>query len=426
MKKDTKNNKNNITSYIAIIDVIVIILGIFAWIKITDKTKYFNKVFNSSYIASKEFVSNFDLSRYLENNSTLNISLTGENNDDPIKLQLKNYVQKTIFGLSLSYKNYDLNYIGQNGKYYLTSNSLLDNTYELDENEPYNQIISFSNNSDITDNINNILRKLKNALRESLNKKYISKKKTKTLIGENQEKVTKYSYNLNKDSLSKLIKTISKDEDLQNAALSALRQNSKYKDITYDDLEKVLEEIAIDGTFNIYVKNGKIKKVSIYLLNTVEIEYYTTDDYAKMTIKSEKNHNIFTFNYNFENKELAVTLTKNQNKVSEFLIENQDNLNISYSMYVNDDKISGKITNKFNDDSKESGVLTISNSKTNVNIAYSKTKENDIEMTDYANAVKLSDPTDNEIAKITDAVEELFKSDFIKNFIELFNGLQEE
>ena len=145
-----------------------------------------------------------------------------------------------------------------------------------------------------------------------------------------------------------------------------------------------------------------------------------------MTIKSEKNHNIFTFNYNFENKELAVTLTKNQNKVSEFLIENQDNLNISYSMYVNDDKISGKITNKFNDDSKESGVLTISNSKTNVNIAYSKTKENDIEMTDYANAVKLSDPTDNEIAKITDAVEELFKSDFIKNFIELFNGLQEE
>ena len=47
-------------------------------------------------------------------------------------------------------------------------------------------------------------------------------------------------------------------------------------------------------------------------------------------------------------------------------------------------------------------------------------------MTDYANAVKLSDPTDNEIAKITDAVEELFKSDFIKNFIELFNGLKEE
>lgn len=426
MKKDTKNTKNNITSYIAIIDVIVIILGIFALIKITDKTKYFNKVFNSSYIASKEFVSNFDLSRYLENNSTLNISLTVENKEDPIKLQLKNYVQKTIFGLSLSYKNYDLNYIGQNGKYYLTSNSLLDNTYELDENEPYNLIISFSNNSDITDNINNILRKLKNALRESLNKKYISKKKTKTLIGENQEKVTKYSYNLNKDSLSKLIKTISKDEDLQNVALSALRQNSKYKDITYDDLEKVLEEIAIDGTFNIYVKNGKIKKVSIYLLNTVEIEYYTTDDYAKMTIKSEKNHNIFTFNYNFENKELAVTLTKNQNKVSEFLIENQDNLNISYSMYVNDDKISGKVTNKFNDDSKESGVLTISNSKTNVNIAYSKTKENDIEMTDYANAVKLSDPTDNEINKFTDAVEELFKSDFIKNFIELFNGLQEE
>ena len=49
--------------------------------------------------------------------------------------------------------------------------------------------------------------------------------------------------------------------------------------------------MIINGTFNIYVQNNKIKKISIYALNDAEIDLYLTDDYVLLNLKSEKNHN---------------------------------------------------------------------------------------------------------------------------------------
>lgn len=424
MKKNFKTNQKYF--YVTLIIAILIIsTGLILSIKINEKSKYFKKVFESSYIVSNKFISFLNLNKYTENNTTMNINLSGTNSDDTINLQLQNYIDKNLIAVNLNYKNYDLSYLTQNGKYYLKSDSLLENVYELNEDDFYNNFLKNFNNSAFIDNTTNLLKKAKNILNKSLDKKYVSKKTTTTLIGETEEKVTRYSYSLNKDSLSKLINNACQDEDIKNAITAALKANSKFKDINVTDIKTILEENIINGTFNIYVKNGKIKKVSIYLLDSAEIEYYVTDDYMKLTIKGEKTHNIFTVNYNLANKEATVTLAKNSSKVNEFLITLDDNLKISYEVYLDDKKLSGIITHRYTNDTKDAGIITITDNERIINISYSKETEENISPYDFSNAVQISTPTEKEITKITSAATDLMQSSFIKNIIELYKGLKD-
>ncbi len=424
MKKNFKTNQKYF--YVTLIIAILIIsTGLILSIKINEKSKYFKKVFESSYIVSNKFISFFNLTKYTENNTTMNINLSGTNSADTINLQLQNYIDKNLIAVNLNYKNYDLSYLTQNGKYYLKSDSLLENIYELNENDFYNNFLKNFNNSAFIDNTTNLLKKAKNILNKSLDKKYVSKKSTTTLVGETEEKVTRYSYSLNKDSLRKLINNACQDEDIKNAITAALKANSKFKDINVTDIKTILEENIINGTFNIYVKNGKIKKVSIYLLDSAEIEYYVTDDYMKLTIKGEKTHNIFTVNYNLANKEATVTLAKNSSKVNEFLITLDDNLKISYEVYLDDKKLSGIITHRYTNDTKDAGIITITDNERIINISYSKETEENISPYDFSNAVQISTPTEKEITKITSAATDLMQSSFIKNIIELYKGLKD-
>lgn len=424
MKKNFKTNQKYF--YVTLIIAILIIsTGLILSIKINEKSKYFKKVFESSYIVSNKFISFLNLTKYTENNTTMNINLSGTNSADTINLQLQNYIDKNLIAVNLNYKNYDLSYLTQNGKYYLKSDSLLENVYELNEDDFYNNFLKNFNNSAFIDNTTNLLKKAKNILNKSLDKKYVSKKTTTTLVGETEEKVTRYSYSLNKDSLSKLINNACQDEDIKNAITAALKANSKFKDINVTDIKTILEENIINGTFNIYVKNGKIKKVSIYLLDSAEIEYYVTDDYMKLTIKGEKTHNIFTVNYNLANKEATVTLAKNSSKVNEFLITLDDNLKISYEVYLDDKKLSGIITHRYTNDTKDAGIVTITDNERIINISYSKEIEENISPYDFSNAVQISTPTEKEITKITNAATDLMQSSFIKNIIELYKGLKD-
>ena len=180
--------------------------------------------------------------------------------------------------------------------------------------------------------------------------------------------------------------------------------------------------MIINGTFNIYVQNNKIKKISIYALNDAEVDLYLTDDYVLLNLKSEKNHNLFTFNYNRKTKELTVYIVKNAKKAGELLINLSGNLNIDYTIYNNDTKSSGSIVNTYTSDDKTSGVINFTDKK--VNIEYSITNDNSINNYDVSKATSISDPTDTEKNKIATAYNDIKNSEFINSLIDIYKKLE--
>ena len=431
-KTTTKNNpKKNINKKIItsiLVIILLIIISIFVVFRLTDKSRYFKDIISEGYNISTNIFEKLNLSNYIKDDTTLKLALSNDNSTDKINLGFQNYQDKNFFNINLKYKDYDLNYFHQNDKYYLESTSLLDNIYELNTDDSINKIITnilkLSNDNNYNSDITHLFKELKDVLQKSINKKYITVKKTKTLINNSEEKVTRYSYPLNKESLSKFITNISKNKELKSLIIASLNNYYQATKIGEDNFNDALNEMIINGTFNIYVQNNKIKKISIYALNDAEIDLYLTDDYVLLNLKSEKNHNLFTFNYNRKTKELTVYIVKNAKKAGELLINLSGNLNIDYTIYNNDTKSSGSIVNTYTSDDKTSGIINFTFNDKKVNIEYSITKDNSINNYDVSKATSISDPTDTEKNKIATAYNDIKNSEFINSLIDIYKKLE--
>ena len=217
-------NKKIITSILVII--LLIITSIFVIFRLTDKSRYFKDIISEGYNISTNLFEKLNLSNYIKDDTTLKLALSNDNSTDKINLGFQNYQDKNFFNINLKYKDYDLNYFHQNDKYYLESTSLLDNIYELNTDDSINKIITnilkLSNDNNYNSDITHLFKELKDVLQKSINKKYITVKKTKTLINNSEEKVTRYSYPLNKESLSKFITNISKNKELKSLIIASL------------------------------------------------------------------------------------------------------------------------------------------------------------------------------------------------------------
>mgnify|MGYP004675497659 CR=1 FL=1 len=396
--------KNNIKKIIyAVVGLIIVIITSLIIVRINkeNKTKYFEEIFINSYQFSDKFFAKLDLRKYLEDNTTLNISLgTSKDSEDKINLKINNYLNKNIFSTNINYKNYDLNYLRQDEKYYLQSNTLLDNTYELNKNSTFNKLTDGAINLLTSDDmdINYLLKEVKDTLVKSIDTKYITKNNTTTIINNKEEEVIRYNYPLNSKSLNKLVTNISKN------------------------IIDTLNNMIINGTFNVYVKNNKIRKVSIYLTNDAEIDFYITDDYMMLNLNSTKNNNIVTINYNRKSNELSLSVVKKSQKIFDTIINLQENFKIDYNFYANNKKYEGSISNTYTNPEKNAGIINFTHKNSEITIEYAKTHE-DINSLDVSTVKEITSPSANEKLKIKDAYNELKNSGFIKNFTELLNDL---
>ena len=420
--------KNNIKKIIyAVVGLIVVIITSLIIVRINkeNKTKYFEEIFINSYQFSDKFFAKLDLRKYLEDNTTLNISLgTPKDSEDKINFKINNYLNKNIFSTNINYKNYDLNYLRQDEKYYLQSNTLLDNTYELNKNSTFNKLTDGAINLLTSDDmdINYLLKEVKDTLVKSIDTKYITKNTTTTIINNKEEEVIRYNYPLNSKSLNKLVTNISKNRVIKNLIIKSLNNIYKQEVVTSDNIIATLNNMIINGTFNVYVKNNKIRKVSIYLTNDAEIDFYITDDYMMLNLNSTKNNNIVTINYNRKSTELSLSVVKKSKKIFDTIINLQENFKIDYNFYANNKKCEGSISNTYTNPEKNAGIINFTHKNSAITIEYAKTHE-DINSLDVSTVKEITSPSANEKLKIKAAYNELKNSGFIKNFTELLNDL---
>lgn len=420
--------KNNIKKIIyAVVGLIVVIITSLIIVRINkeNKTKYFEEIFINSYQFSDKFFAKLDLRKYLEDNTTLNISLgTPKDSEDKINFKINNYLNKNIFSTNINYKNYDLNYLRQDEKYYLQSNTLLDNTYELNKNSTFNKLTDGAINLLTSDDmdINYLLKEVKDTLVKSIDTKYITKNTTTTIINNKEEVVIRYNYPLNSKSLNKLVTNISKNRVIKNLIIKSLNNIYKQEVVTSDNIIATLNNMIINGTFNVYVKNNRIRKVSIYLTNDAEIDFYITDDYMMLNLNSTKNNNIVTINYNRKSNELSLSVVKKSQKIFDTIINLQENFKIDYNFYANNKKYEGSISNTYTNPEKNAGIINFTHKNSEITIEYAKTHE-DINSLDVSTVKEITSPSDNEKLKIKDAYNELKNSGFIKNFTELLSDL---
>lgn len=420
--------KNNIKKIIyAVVGLIVVIITSLIIVRINkeNKTKYFEEIFINSYQFSDKFFAKLDLRKYLEDNTTLNISLgTAKDSEDKINFKINNYLNKNIFSTNINYKNYDLNYLRQNEKYYLQSNTLLDNTYELNKNSTFNKLTDGAINLLTSDDmdINYLLKEVKDTLVKSIDTKYITKNTTTTIINNKEEVVIRYNYPLNSKSLNKLVTNISKNRVIKNLIIKSLNNIYKQEVVTSDNIIVTLNNMIINGTFNVYVKNNRIRKVSIYLTNDAEIDFYITDDYMMLNLNSTKNNNIVTINYNRKSNELSLSVVKKSQKIFDTIINLQENFKIDYNFYANNKKYEGSISNTYTNPEKNAGIINFTHKNSEITVEYAKTHE-DINLLDVSTVKEITSPSDNEKLKIKDAYNELKNSGFIKNFTELLSDL---
>lgn len=420
--------KNNIKKIIyAVVGLIVVIITSLIIVRLNkeNKTKYFEEIFINSYQFSDKFFAKLDLRKYLEDNTTLNISLgTPKDSEDKINFKINNYLNKNIFSTNINYKNYDLNYLRQDEKYYLQSNTLLDNTYELNKNSTFNKLTDGAINLLTSDDmdINYLLKEVKDTLVKSIDTKYITKNTTTTIINNKEEEVIRYNYPLNSKSLNKLVTNISKNRVIKNLIIKSLNNIYKQEVVTSDNIIATLNNMIINGTFNVYVKNNRIRKVSIYLTNDAEIDFYITDDYMMLNLNSTKNNNIVTINYNRKSNELSLSVVKKSQKIFDTIINLQENFKIDYNFYANNKKYDGSISNTYTNPEKNAGIINFTHKNSEITIEYAKTHE-DINSLDVSTVKEITSPSDNEKLKIKDAYNELKNSGFIKNFTELLNDL---
>ena len=213
-----------------------------------------------------------------------------------------------------------------------------------------------------------------------LDNKNITKKRIKIDINNKNTLVTVYSYKLNKEMLSTLLKNINLDDlDLEN--------NEYY--------------------VNIYTKFKKIKRIEIKDIVTININ----DDNIIIDYKIESSS--FKINYDKVNKNINFITYLDNIKVLEYTFSKNDNLNITWKMYNENTVV------------KEWNIILVKND-INYIISINDNYKLDIllsyDVNDFTNVSNFTILSDDDAIKINEEVyNTLMNIDVIKGFLEVFN-----
>lgn len=417
--------------FIIIAAIIVIVGVIFLIIKITDKTVYYKNVINTSF--NKITTSINELDKITGNNTSFSDSIIVngdiQDNTSKVGIELKTNLKDKILQGKINYNTYDLNYIYQDNKSYISSDSIFNNTYQIDSKlgsidlDNILSNITIESSADTAELINTI-NSLKAIITSSLENKYISKKTTKTIIDKTEESVTRYSYTLNKESLKKFLDKLNKNNNLKKKIINLVNTIAKDEVLTESNFRSELESKIINGTFNIYTQGSKVRKVSIYLVDFLNIDFTSNNGYDRVEFTNEKKSNNVIVNYNTNSKEYTISLFQKSSKRFDITFMMDNDINASYSVYANNDKITGTIT--------VTDVMNIKNRKIKATINYNNktftinctiNKNDSVSKMDVSNAITNGTPSEEEQLKFKNAISEFTNSSLVKDLSSLVLNL---
>lgn len=417
--------------FIIIAAIIVIVGVIFLIIKITDKTVYYKNVINTSF--NKITTSINELDKITGNNTSFSDSIIVngdiQDNTSKVGIELKTNLKDKILQGRINYNTYDLNYIYQDNKSYISSDSIFNNTYQIDSKlgsidlDNILSNITIESSADTAELINTI-NSLKAIITSSLENKYISKKTTKTIIDKTEESVTRYSYTLNKESLKKFLDKLNKNNNLKEKIINLVNTIAKDEVLTESNFRSELESKIINGTFNIYTQGSKVRKVSIYLVDFLNIDFTSNNGYDRVEFTNEKKSNNVIVNYNTNSKEYTISLFQKSSKRFDITFMMDNDINASYSVYTNNDKITGTIT--------VTDVMNIKNRKIKATINYNNktftinctiNKNDSVSKMDVSNAITNGTPSEEEQLKFKNAISEFTNSSLFKDLSSLVLNL---
>lgn len=417
--------------FIIIAAIIVIVGVIFLIIKITDKTVYYKNVINTSF--NKITTSINELDKITGNNTSFSDSIIVngdiQDNTSKVGIELKTNLKDKILQGRINYNTYDLNYIYQDNKSYISSDSIFNNTYQIDSKlgsidlDNILSNITIESSADTAELINTI-NSLKAIITSSLENKYISKKTTKTIIDKTEESVTRYSYTLNKESLKKFLDKLNKNNNLKKKIINLVNTIAKDEVLTESNFRSELENKIINGTFNIYTQGSKVRKVSIYLVDFLNVDFTSNNGYDRVEFTNEKKSNNVIINYNTNSKEYTISLFQKSSKRFDITFMMDNDINASYSVYTNNDKITGTIT--------VTDVMNIKNRKIKATINYNNktftisctiNKNDSVSKMDVSNAITNGTPSEEEQLKFKNAISEFTNSSLFKDLSSLVLNL---
>lgn len=350
-----KKNKLNKTKLIIISLVLIVLLFIFILIDIfEDKSKIYQKSLNLIREKINELIPIYDNIPTInfKNNLQMNASVN-KNSEELINLNINTNDNEKLYQLNIINKstNEDVYVFIQDNNLYYKSNTLFNNTYSLvfdNEDECTSSICPSNIGSYIVKSINNfntdnlkidtnIINEFLNTINSSLDNKYITKKRTFTIINNKKSLYTKYSYKINNETINK-IKTSILNNDNLNKYLS--------------NIEGLLPDtFDIDNTLDIYTKFGKIKSLDITLedkkinmfINNKEIDITYTENNTKKLIKYVSN-NLEYENY-VDDKLISSLILKNNNEIdlTNYKNDTENHYNIKFSKNTGSDE-SGTIS----------------------------------------------------------------------------------
>lgn len=381
-----KKTKSQLWAKIAVITAgIAFICFLVLWVydNFSDKTKIYKEAITKlqnelSMINNEYFSYGYDSSKPLSVKGNLtNVSTNEVVNLAGIYKDYNNYEG------NIKIDNNDITYTLQNNELYLKKNNEL-YKFALKEEEliniknNVNNYISLSN-----DNFEDIISDI-GSISDILDNKDITKKRMKINIENKNTLVTVYSYKLNKEILSKLLKSIN-----------------------LDDLDLEHNEYYI----KLYTKFKSIKRIEIKDLVTININ----DDNMVIDYKIESSS--FKINYDKVNKNIDFITYLNDTKVLEYNLSKNDNLNITLKMYNENNVI--KEWNialvKKDTDNGINYVMSINdNYKLDIMLNYGA--DNFI---DVSNSIFSSDEETNRINE--EVYNSLINNDVIRGFIEIFS-----
>lgn len=301
--------------------VFICFLALLAYDKLSDKTKIYKDVIaklqNELSIINNEYFSyGYDSSKSFSAKG----KLTDINTNGVIELA-GIYKDYNNYEGSIKINDNDITYSLQNNELYLKQS---DNIYKFNLKEE--ELINIKNNvnnyiSLSNDNFEDIISDI-GSISDILDNKNITKKRIKMDINSKNTLVTAYSYKLNKEIISKLLKNINLDDlDLEN--------NEYY--------------------VNIYTKFKKIKKIEIKDIVTVNIN----DDNIVIDYQIESSS--FKINYDKVNKNIDFITYLDNVKVSEYNVAKTDSLNINLKLY-NDGDIAKELKITLNKNDVDNGI----------------------------------------------------------------------
>lgn len=319
-----KKRKSQLLAKIVIIMagiVFICFLALLAYDKLSDKTKIYKDVIaklqNELSIINNEYFSyGYDSSKSFSAKG----KLTDINTNGVIELA-GIYKDYNNYEGSIKINDNDITYSLQNNELYLKQS---DNIYKFNLKEE--ELINIKNNvnnyiSLSNDNFEDIISDI-GSISDILDNKNITKKRIKMDINSKNTLVTAYSYKLNKEIISKLLKNINLDDlDLEN--------NEYY--------------------VNIYTKFKKIKKIEIKDIVTVNIN----DDNIVIDYQIESSS--FKINYDKVNKNIDFITYLDNVKVSEYNVAKTDSLNINLKLY-NDGDIAKELKITLNKNDVDNGI----------------------------------------------------------------------